>query len=106
LFRHAVENIEKFIPTAPRPTDRLLQAAGRQSSAPGTNRSAPNWNCQTRYRFLEDREETLEAGKDKSLAVTLQDAAVEQFYFAPDTPEFRDYIAGLKKAGGPSSRFL
>ncbi len=58
------------------------------------------------YRFLEDREETLAAGADKLLELTVKDAVVEQFYIAPDSPGFAEEVARLKAARQDAAPFF
>lgn len=49
------------------------------------------------YRFLQDKEETVQVGEDKMLPLTVENALVEQFYLAPDSETFREEIAQLRK---------
>lgn len=48
------------------------------------------------YRFLEDRDELLTAGADCRLPLVVAGRFAEQFYYAPDTPAFRDEVARLR----------
>ena len=58
------------------------------------------------YSFLEDREAIVIVGNDKLLSLSVNGAVAEQFYFAPDAPEFLDEIARLKRLRKEVSPFL
>ncbi|MBN1558223.1 MAG: hypothetical protein JW951_08760 [Lentisphaerae bacterium] len=49
------------------------------------------------YAVLADRESVVEASPDGRLRLQVPDLLGEQFYYAPDTPQFRTRMEGLRK---------
>lgn len=58
------------------------------------------------YYFLADREAVVKAGADNLLPLSLTDVLTDVVYAAPDTPEFRKKIAGLRKERAKTEQFF